>query len=51
MVMGPYTTAEQALQGHDLSGKTVLLTGGNCGIGEKSLLTAETSWVWVTCQG
>ncbi|KAK9831144.1 hypothetical protein WJX74_004878 [Apatococcus lobatus] len=34
--LGAYSTAEQALQGADLSGKTVLLTGGNSGIGTET---------------
>lgn len=35
--LGAYPTAEQALKGADLSGKTVLITGGNSGIGNCSL--------------
>lgn len=35
--LGFYTTATQALQGADLSGKTAVVTGGNSGIGAETV--------------
>ena len=40
---GYATTAEQVTQGLDLSGKTMLVTGSNSGIGEATAVACELS--------
>ena len=36
MAFGAQSTADEVLSGHDLSGKTVFVTGGNSGLGQET---------------
>ena len=51
MTFGAQTTADEVLEGHDLSGKTVFVTGGNSGLGQATARAMAAKGAHVVISG